>query len=265
MLDTGSVDTLTFVCKKCGVAKLASEFHVLKRNRSGRSGTCRDCSQEYQRVWRANHVDSIRQSRLGWAERNPDAVAFNRIDQAEKGRTRTKANRGDGWPKETEEGRWCPICETRKPREAFGSLATVSSGLQNSCRECVNGSAIADRKNTEPKKLYHRGRKSVLKTRYGLTIAEYEAMIEAQGNGCAICQEPIKDWKTGDGLNARGACVDHDHESGAVRGILCVKCNSGLGQFRDDVSLLACAIVYLDRARATAITAMSAEILGGDS
>lgn len=61
--------------------------------------------------------------------------------------------------------------------------------------------------------------------RYGITLAEYEAMLAAQGNRCAICSSE----KAGN----TGQCfaVDHCHETGKVRGLLCIKCNARLGWY----------------------------------
>jgi hypothetical protein len=74
-----------------------------------------------------------------------------------------------------------------------------------------------------------------LKRRYGISAAEVDAMVEAQGGVCLICQERPAEH------------VDHDHLSGAVRGVLCFSCNGGLGQFRDRVDIMAKAITYLER------------------
>ena len=72
---------------------------------------------------------------------------------------------------------------------------------------------------------------------YGLTPEEYEEMMAAQEGLCAICR--------GEQHNGRNWCVDHDHVTGKVRGILCMACNTALGNFRDDPAILAAAIRYL--------------------
>ena len=72
-----------------------------------------------------------------------------------------------------------------------------------------------------------------LRRRYGMTSAEVDALIAAQGGMCAIC------------LVAPAEHVDHDHETGKVRGVLCFNCNGGLGQFKDDCDLLSRAFEYL--------------------
>ncbi len=74
---------------------------------------------------------------------------------------------------------------------------------------------------------------------YGMTLDDYDAMLAAQGGVCAICgsAEP-------GGSGGRFA-VDHDHATGDVRGLLCAKCNTGLGLFGDDVPRMVKGIVYL--------------------
>jgi hypothetical protein len=81
------------------------------------------------------------------------------------------------------------------------------------------------------------------KRQYGVDAETYEAMLEAQGHVCAICHGPERQ-RTSDGrLKPLG--VDHDHETGAVRGLLCHACNVGLGHLNDDPALLETAAAYL--------------------
>jgi hypothetical protein len=76
-----------------------------------------------------------------------------------------------------------------------------------------------------------------LKRKFGLTPAEYEAKLAAQGGGCALCGRVPAPGRQLD--------IDHDHKTGAVRGLVCNTCNQGLGQFRDDPIRLAHAAAYL--------------------
>ena len=75
--------------------------------------------------------------------------------------------------------------------------------------------------------------------KHGLSIADYDELLEKQDGVCAICGKP-ETYKENQNL-----AVDHDHETGRVRGLLCRKCNLGIGQLQDDPSLLWKALEYL--------------------
>lgn len=77
-----------------------------------------------------------------------------------------------------------------------------------------------------------------LKYAYGITIDQFESMLSAQGNKCAVCTKEFSETLS--------PYVDHSHENGNVRSLLCLHCNTGLGNFRDDRSLLKAAIDYLE-------------------
>ncbi len=83
-----------------------------------------------------------------------------------------------------------------------------------------------------------------LKSVYGLSLAEFEKMLIDQDNSCAICSAVLLASVRGRG-RAFVACVDHDHKTGEVRGILCNSCNRGLGNFQDDPEALERAAAYL--------------------
>ena len=80
-----------------------------------------------------------------------------------------------------------------------------------------------------------------LRSDFGISAEEYDAILARQRGGCAICGDT-----TGDG-NGRRLHVDHCHASGVVRGLLCAACNFGLGKFKDDPRLLRRAAQYVDR------------------
>ena len=83
-----------------------------------------------------------------------------------------------------------------------------------------------------------RQRDAQLKAHYGIDLAEYNRLYDEQDGRCLICGEE------------ETLGVDHDHATGAVRGLLCSRCNVGVGYFRDDVALLLKAVDYLTRVRA---------------
>jgi hypothetical protein len=86
-------------------------------------------------------------------------------------------------------------------------------------------------------------RKSALKKNFGLSLEDYDAMLESQGGCCAICDA------TKPGANRKHFAVDHDHATGAVRGLLCNNCNYALGLLRDDPALFLSAERYLQKHR----------------
>jgi hypothetical protein len=85
-----------------------------------------------------------------------------------------------------------------------------------------------------------RSKHHYLKRMFGIGIAEYEAMLEAQGGCCAICGQKDEWFKL---------AVDHCHVGGYVRGLLCSQCNRGLGLFRDDPQRLKAAASYLEKSK----------------
>ncbi len=102
---------------------------------------------------------------------------------------------------------------------------------------------------TEPKfgayrvdrKAYHL--RWLLETRYGITIEQYNELVEVQGGRCAICNKLPK----GTNHTTRRLAVDHDHATSTVRGLLCGPCNTTIGMIEDSPGLLDRMRRYLGR------------------
>lgn len=82
--------------------------------------------------------------------------------------------------------------------------------------------------------------------KFGLTLESYDILLESQGGVCAVCQRPERKARLG---VVMAIAVDHDHDSGVVRGLLCNACNLGLGKFEDDPARLRAAADYLEANR----------------
>jgi hypothetical protein len=83
---------------------------------------------------------------------------------------------------------------------------------------------------------------------YGITLDEYEIMLKEQDYKCAICRrEETRVVRNGSDEAKRMLAVDHCHETGKVRGLLCSDCNPSLGGFQDSIEILANAIAYLNK------------------
>lgn len=128
----------------------------------------------------------------------------------------------------------CRGCKESKPLSAFGKDPKVRSGRRARCRKC------------EYAWRYDFTRTDYLKKRYGIDKGDYAAMLERQGGACAICRRVEVPSMTG--LHKAGILsVDHCHESGRIRGLLCRRCNAGLAHLGDDPKRIASAVFYMRR------------------
>ena len=124
-----------------------------------------------------------------------------------------------------------------------GHDLTQTSRLRKSGRtQCSACQVLYAKRNTHKQResgnLAKTVRKYQLKRKYGITIGEFEKLLEEQSFRCAICR--TDDW----GRHNKPH-IDHDHKTGRVRGLLCSRCNMGLGMFLDNPARLSSAIAYL--------------------
>lgn len=147
-----------------------------------------------------------------------------------------------------ERTRECSKCRKILSFDAFGNQNGGQAGLASRCYHCVN-SRRRWRREQDPlrvKRQELKHRKKSRAKRYGMTLEQYDTLLIDQCGRCAICDVQLK-----------VPYVDHDHTSGAVRGLLCLSCNTGLGHFKDNAQRLARAIAYVDNA---ALKAQQAQI-----
>jgi Recombination endonuclease VII/HNH endonuclease len=83
-----------------------------------------------------------------------------------------------------------------------------------------------------------------IERKFGLSLADYSALVALQDNKCAICNCAETATRNG---RVKALAVDHDHETGEIRGLLCVACNTGIGKFKDNRNTMLAAIKYLDK------------------
>lgn len=137
-----------------------------------------------------------------------------------------------------DETKKCSKCELFLPFTDFHKSKNDLAGLSSICKGCSSNytNTIMDTGLT-------RAREKHIKNKYNLEIEEYLKMIEDQDNKCKICGKP--EVFTSSKGNVKSLAIDHHHESGRVRGLLCQKCNSAIGMLMDDIQLLESAIEYL--------------------
>lgn len=138
----------------------------------------------------------------------------------------------------------CTKCGELKPLDQFSRNARIRrDGLNAWCKPCHAEYHKAWKRNRwsnlSVDERREENRKWALKTLYGITVEQYDERLAQQDGGCAICGRPDG------GQRERPLYVDHDHATGAVRGLLCAKCNSALGYLDDDPNRLLAAAAYL--------------------
>ena len=153
----------------------------------------------------------------------------------------------------------CTRCKQEKPegefREAWrlkkksGKRAPRKDdkrgGKFSWCRACCSEAAKDYVAKKDPAEHKEAKRATHYRTTYGITLGEYDKMVEAQDGGCWICGSRGK---------TRGLNLDHNHKTGLVRGLLCPQCNRGLRWFRDNPGDLRRAAVDIGSSAVIAIS-----------
>lgn len=98
------------------------------------------------------------------------------------------------------------------------------------------------RKTDEKRKQVRRERRYL--ENYGISLEEYNAKLKEQGGCCAICRNPERKLSKG-GLEMQPLCVDHNHTTGKIRGLLCSGCNLAIGNMKENIDYLLSAVTYL--------------------
>lgn len=138
-------------------------------------------------------------------------------------------------------GKRCVTCGLYKPLNEFHRSTKSILGRHSYCKPCVQ-----ERRRTHERhsKLGLRSEEEIALIKmtircanHGLSVADYEHREQAQGGLCLVCDRPEdRVW---------GLVIDHDHQTGEVRGLLCGACNTGLGMFGDDPVRMERALAYL--------------------
>jgi hypothetical protein len=204
-------------CVKCGKEKSLDLFYNNKKAKDGKCNACKVCMNE---VTHRNYQKK-RKPKKDWS---------------------------------TDEGfKICRKCLRKKPVGEFNihhGKTHTKDKLRNECRDCQKAHArahyISLNKEVERKKRrrwYLENKKLThgyhLKRKFNISSEEYERLLKAQNGKCAICRADKPGGKY------ENFTVDHDHETGNIRGLLCSACNTGMGHFKDNPDILRKAIDYL--------------------
>ena len=132
---------------------------------------------------------------------------------------------------------WCKTCSTQDRKDWHANRSSEQKEKMNARRRAYLSKNEDHRRKITKKYIF----KYDLKKKYNLSVEQYEQMCKDHNHVCAICNKP-EPRKNG------RLCVDHNHKTDKVRGLLCSKCNAGLGLFKDNPKLLLKAIEYLNPA-----------------
>lgn len=209
----------TKFCKTCGDTKPAESFHGNPNTRDRLNTVCKAC-------------DSIRlRARSRAIKASVKVIPASKI---------------------------CPACQEDKPSSEFGKRSDHVDGLAHSCKICTRKKHAVwlalnpdqKEKNRERQRAVYADKERyfgyLYRNKFGITLDQYESMLESQCGGCAICaKQPIE--------GEPRLSVDHDHScckgkkscGACVRGLLCNDCNFGIGLFKDQKKLLEKAVSYL--------------------
>lgn len=193
-------------CNKCDVERPLAEYVPDRRNKDGLQGICNVCRKAQKQLDRAKRMAGI-----------------NIAPVIEKE---------------------CNKCKVVKPAESFFVDSGIADGRATICKECKMQSTYKwrdenrDRYNENMRKYHAKHYQKFRLLRYKMTPEQHAEMLAKQNGVCAICQQPPK--------GKMPLAVDHNHETGAVRGLLCYGCNRALHTL-DNQDLLARALRYLGR------------------
>lgn len=134
-----------------------------------------------------------------------------------------------------EQAKQCRNCDERKPFSEYTTSKLRSDGRHSVCKKCCQD-YHQEWRDENPSKI----REQTLRNRYGIDQSIFDSMLEQQQHRCAVCGSMDAQRKDLDKL-----VIDHCHESGKVRGLLCHNCNAGLGHFKDNPQWLMSAVRYL--------------------
>ena len=132
----------------------------------------------------------------------------------------------------------CSSCKELKQTEEYYKEKQSKDGLSYSCKSCKKEQTEKYKKTDTYRK---RLRKHLWKKQgIEITYEQYLQLFLDQKGSCAICKTSVNQFN-------KGMCVDHCHETGKIRGLLCTDCNRGIGSLKDNLELLKQAVTYLEK------------------
>lgn len=208
-------------CGHCKQVKPFDEFYRNKARKDGLEGHCKECSYAKSVAKKEKYHQS-----KGTKSAYPRRLAAENLKNGV---------------------RHCPMCQVVQPLDKFPANKAHKNNVGAYCLECLakrNRDIYSLRNKDSRAKYYQQNKTKILRDRtlkrYNLTNEEYDSMLNNQNHSCAICHTH---------KDIQPLCVDHDHNTGKVRELLCSDCNSALGRIKEDEIRALAMIAYIQKHR----------------
>ncbi len=199
------------------------------------------CTMHYCRVKRHGSTDDPRPEGFGEKRNHPLYTRWAQL--------RSRGVLCEEW-----KNFWRYIADVGEPPEGIRGMRRLDDGQPYGptnfrWAEPLAGERKATYHREYNEKHYRRLKDKRLTDQYGIGMDEYDALLKAQGGGCAICHRSESEPTRRGGAKHKHLAVDHCHDTGVVRGLLCTDCNVAIGLLRDSPALCEVAAAYLVKGR----------------
>ena len=137
----------------------------------------------------------------------------------------------------------CTVCKTWKSMDEYFNSKRSKDGKGYRCKSCDKKVRAKSRSRSKATQDGYRRRQVAFA--HGITVDDYDRMFDNQDGKCAICGTTNPHGEGSNSTYLKNLSIDHCHKTGRIRGLLCNKCNRGIGLLQDDSELLQRAIEYL--------------------
>jgi len=218
-------------CTKCNQIKELDKFYKNSKSKDGLTRHCMECTRIKVSIYVALPFDPVPEVKVCTACKiAKSSIEFGKNKGGKDGRMsyckncqKIRAIKYANLPFDTVPPiKICKRCEIGKTPNEFRKSKAGKDGLNRICRDCA--------------------RSEILEINYGISLEEYNKILEIQNGLCKICLQPETSVIRGKLISL---AVDHCHKTKLVRGLLCAKCNTAIGSFRDNLEFLRSAIRYL--------------------
>lgn len=227
----------TKICSKCKKEQPISEFQPRGKDGAKIRNECRGCLNAYHRMLYKEKIGKFKRT-VREENRESDPKKCIRCEKIKPLSEFTFHNRNKG-----QHRNFCHDCEKewiRKYHKTPHGKATRKEWVENNKNKILEYKEVYknDLIRKEKSRTYHRARWLMLN--FNMTVDDYMNLFKQQDAKCAICGASEMNGRR------KNFCVDHDHVTGKVRGLLCHSCNVSIGLMKDSPSLLRKAAEYLD-------------------